>query len=135
MAEQKTKPTTASVDDYIDKIDEETVRDDCRSLIRMMQKATGSPPVMWGPNIIGFGRYQYKYASGHQGEAPVAGFSPRKTALTVYARPVASLMKTLGKHKSAKVCIYFKRVSDIDLTVLEKIVKASVEGIRKRYPD
>jgi hypothetical protein len=134
MAEQKTKPTSVSVEGYIDKLADESVRDDCRALIKVMQKVTGSPAVMWGAGIIGFGKYHYKYASGHEGEAPLAGFAPRKTNITVYAYPTAELMKKLGKHKSAKVCIYFKRLSDIDIAVLEKVVKASVQEVRKRFP-
>ena len=135
MAEQKTKPTNVSVDDYIDKIENESVRDDCRALIKMMKKITGEPPVMWGPSIIGFGKYSYKYASGHEGYSAVAGFSPRKPNFTVYAYPIeGSLIKKLGKAKSAKSCIYFKSLSDIDVTVLEKIVTASVRDVRKRYP-
>jgi len=135
MAEQKTKPTNVSVDDFIDKIDSETVRDDCRTLVKMMQKVTGAPPVMWGAGIIGFDKYHYKYASGHEGESALAGFAPRKTNITVYAYNQAkSLLKKLGKHKAKGVCIHFKKVSDIDLDVLEKIVKASVQDTRKRYP-
>jgi hypothetical protein len=134
MAEQKTKPTKNSVDDYIDKIADESMRDDCHALIRMMQKVTGSPPVMWGSSIIGFGKYHYKYSSGHEGEACLAGFAPRKTNITIYAYPIGSLMESLGKYKSSKGCIYIKRLSDIDIQVLEKVVKASVQELRKRYP-
>jgi hypothetical protein len=134
MAELKTKPTNVSVDDYVDKIDDETVRDDCRALIKMMQKITGAPPVMWGPSIIGFGKYHYKYPSGHEGEMAIAGFSPRKTNITVYAFPIKDLMAKLGKHKSSKGCIYFKRLSDIDTAVLEKIIKTNVQEMRKRFP-
>lgn len=137
MAEQKTKPTSVSVEDYIDKIDDESVRDDCRALIKMMQKITGAPPVMWGPGIIGFAKYHYKYPSGHEGEAPLAAFAPRKANITVYVFPVSpvrDLMKNLGKHKSSKGCIYIKKLSDIDTGVLEKIVKTSFQEARKRYP-
>jgi hypothetical protein len=135
MAEQKTKPTKTSVESYIDKIDDESVRDDSRELIKMMQKLTGEPPVMWGTSIIGFGKYHYKYASGHEGEACLAGFAPRKTNLTVYAYPVVpELMQKLGKYKGSKGCIYIKKLSDIDMQVLEKVVKASIQYIYKKFP-
>lgn len=135
MAELKTKATASSVDAFIDKLADESVRDDCRLLIRMMQKITDSPPVMWGPGIVGFGKYHYKYASGHEGDMCITGFSPRKQALTIYAYPRAeNLMKKLGKHKASKACIYVKKLDDIDMKVLEKIVEASVKQARKTYP-
>lgn len=137
MAELKTKPTAVSVEAFIDKIDDETLRDDCRALIKMMQKITNAPPVMWGPSIIGFGKYHYKYASGHEGDMPVAGFSPRKTNITVYAYATYTkdaLLKKLGKHKSSKACIYFKRLADIDMSILEKIVRDNVQEVRAKYP-
>ena len=139
MAEQKTKPTKVSVADFIDKADSEQVRDDCRALVKMMRKITGSPPKMWGPSIIGFGQYHYKYESGHEGDACIAGFSPRKGNLTVYISPEfpkrEGLLKKLGKHKSSKSCVYIKKLEDVDMDVLEKLVKESVDCVRKKYPD
>ena len=139
MAETKTKPTKVPVSDFIDKVDSEQVRNDCRTLIKMMKKITGSPPKMWGPSIVGFGKYHYKYASGHEGDAPLAGFSPRKGNLTVYMATDfpnrESLLKKLGKCKTSKVCIYVKKLEDIDMVVLEKIVKASLDVTKKTYPD
>jgi hypothetical protein len=138
MAEQKTKPTEASVADFIDKAGSEQVRDDCRTLIKMMKKVTGNPAKMWGPSIIGFGKYHYKYESGHEGDAPLAGFSPRKGNLTVYMGDFPgreSLLKKLGKAKTSKACIYVKKLEDIDMDVLEKIVKGSFDHTRKLYPD
>lgn len=135
MAELKTKATASSVDAFIDKVPDESRRDDCRVLIRMMRKITNAPPVMWGPSIIGFGKYHYKYASGHEGEMCIAGFSPRKTDLTIYAIQPADLMKKLGKHEASKACIYVKKLDDIDLKVLEKILVASVKQVRKMYPE
>src|SRR5690349_19745056 len=136
MADQKTKPTTLSPDDFIDKLPSESVRDDCRVLVKMMQKVTGEPAVMWGPSIIGFGKYRYKYASGHEGYSAVAGFSPRKTDLTVYCYPKdQALLKKLGKHKASKACLYIKRLSDVDLKVLEKLVSLAVKDVRAKYPD
>jgi hypothetical protein len=134
MAAQKTKPTSVSVEAFIDKIDKESTRDDCRTLIRLMQKITGFPPVMWGPSIIGFGRYHYKYASGHEGEMCLTGFSPRKPNLTIYAYPKEPLLKKLGKYKSSKACIYVKRLADIDMAVLEQLISANVKDIKAKYP-
>jgi hypothetical protein len=131
----KTKPTPVSVDTYIAKLTSEEVRDDCRALIKMMSKIAGAPPVMWGPSIVGFGSYHYKYPSGHEGDMAVTGFAVRKPNIVVYAYPKESLLKKLGKHKASKgACIYFKRLSDVDVKVLEAIVKASVDEVRKKYP-
>ena len=135
MAELKTKATAVSVDTFIDKQASESIRDDCRALIKMMQKITGEPPVMWGPGIVGFGRYRYKYDSGHEGEMCIAGFSPRKQNLTIYAYQRPELLKKLGKHKSSKACIYVKKLADIDMKILEKIVDSNVKEVRKKYPD
>ena len=136
MAEQKTKPTEVSVTDFIDKVDSEQVRDECRALVKMMKKVTGSPPKMWGPSIIGFGKYHYKYESGHEGDACIAGFSPRKGNLTVYIMPEfpkrESLLKKLGKHKSSKSCVYIKKLEDVEMDILEKLVKESVDCVRKK---
>ena len=139
MAEAKTKQTEASVPDFIDKQDSGQVRDDCRTLVKMMKKITGKPAKMWGPAIVGFGKYHYKYDSGHEGDSCIAAFSPRKGNLTVYIMDEfpnrESLLKKLGKHKSSKVCLYIKKLEDIDLDVLEKIVKASMDAVKKKYPD
>ena len=138
MAETKTKPTEIPVGDFIGKVDSEQVRDDCRTLIKMMKKITGSAPKMWGPSIVGFGKYHYKYATGHEGDAPLAGFSPRKGNLTIYMATEfpnrESLLKKLGKAKTSKACIYVKKLEDIDMDVLEKIVKASMDVTKKAYP-
>src|SRR5687768_14591769 len=108
MAEQKTKPTELSVEHFLDKVADEKVRDDCYTLIKLMSKATGSPPKMWGPSIIGFGSYHYKYDSGHEGDACLTGFSPRKQNITLYVMPGfnqhADLLNNLGKYKAGKGC-------------------------------
>jgi len=107
----------------------------------MMEKITGEKPKMWGPSIIGFGKYEYRYESGHGGEMCVAGFSPRKAAITIYIlmgfEKTPELLKKLGKHKVSKACLYIKRLSDIDLKVLEELVKMSVKEIKsyKVYPN
>ncbi len=130
MAELKTKATKASVSGFIDKIADETRRNDCRKVIALMTEATGAKPEMWGPSIVGFGRYHYKYDSGREGEWMVTGFSPRKNDLTLYILPgiheFPDLLERLGKHKTGKSCLYLRKLDDIDLTVLKKIVKQSV---------
>lgn len=138
MAEAKTKPTEQSVESFIDKIPEEQVRDDCKVLVKMMKKITGLSPKMWGPSIIGFGKYHYKYDSGHEGDSCIAAFSPRKQNLTVYLMEGFTenedLLKKLGKHKTSKVCLYIKKLADVDLTILEKLIKLSVDYVTKKYP-
>ena len=138
MAEQKTKPTAESVTDFINKQEDEQVRDDCRELIKMMKKITGEKPTMWGPGIVGFGSYHYKYASGHEGDSCIAAFAPRKGKLTVYGMPEVladkKLMTKLGKAQTSKACIYFKKLEDINTSVLEHIIKKSVELCNKMYP-
>jgi hypothetical protein len=103
-----------------------------------MKKVTGSAPVMWGPTIIGFGKYHYKYESGHEGYACLTGFSPRKPNITLYVMPGAvdsnPLLEKLGKHKAGKGCLYIKKLADVDLKVLEKLVKQSVDFLKKKYP-
>jgi hypothetical protein len=138
MAEPVHKPLDMSVDDFIDAIDNETKRDDSRALIRMMSKVTGAKPRMWGGNIIGFGSYHYKYDSGHEGDACLIGFSPRKAALSIYLVPGFAknedLLERLGKHKTAVACLYIKKLDDIDTNVLEELVVRSVEYTRENYP-
>lgn len=136
MAEQKTKPTEQSVEGFLDKVADEQMRDDSAVLIKMMKRVTGSPAKMWGPSIIGFGQYHYKYESGHEGYMCLTGFSPRKGNLVVYAMPASAKQLTrLGKHKATKGCLYIKRLSDVDVAVLEEIVQNSVDSTRKKYPD
>jgi hypothetical protein len=138
MAEAKTKATKESVDDFIKKVEGEQTREDCRELVRIMKKVTGYPATMWGPGIIGFGTYHYKYDSGHEGDACLAGFAPRKGKISLYVMAGANnhtdLLGKLGKHKAAKGCIYIKKLEDIDTAVLEKLVKNSVDYLKKMYP-
>ncbi|MBC7827197.1 MAG: DUF1801 domain-containing protein [Chitinophagaceae bacterium] len=138
MAEQKTKPTEQSVESFLDKITDETVRDDCSVLIRLMKKITGTPPKMWGPSIVGFGKYHYKYDSGHEGDSCITGFSPRKQNITLYLMgglaDHTDLLKKLGKHKTGKGCLYLKKLDDVDMDILEKLIKQSVEFMKKKYP-
>jgi len=131
VAEQKTKPTDASVEKYFENIPDETRREDCRQVARIMEEITGEKPVMWGPSIVGFGTQHYKYASGHEGDWPIAAFSPRKKDLTIYLLPGPSqfpeLMAKLGKHSTGKSCLYIKRLSDVHVPTLKKLIRASVK--------
>lgn len=139
MAKNKTTETETSVIDFINTfVDDETKRNDSFQLIKIMQSVTGFEPKMWGPSIIGFGSYHYKYASGHEGDAPLAGFSPRKAAISlyVYLSPEnrEDLLSKLGKHRAAKGCIYIKKISDINVEILNEMTSASVEYLLKLYP-
>jgi len=135
MAELKTKLNNASVDNFIKKLKDERVKADCRTIIRLMKKATKAEPKMWGTSIIGFGSYHYKYASGHEGDWMQVGFSPRKQNLTLYLMHgfdrYADLLKKLGKHTTGKSCLYIKKLDDVDLKVLDQIVTNSVKEFRK----
>jgi hypothetical protein len=137
MAENKTKPTGASVDDYIASRASEQQYDDCQKLMTLLKKVTRQSPKMWGPSIVGYGRYRYTYESGRTGEAPVAGFAIRGRELVVYllaeGETQRSLLSKLGKHRMTKVCLYFKRLSDLDYSVLEKLVTNSVADVKRRY--
>ncbi len=137
MADQKTKPTRVSVESFLAGVDP-AKQADCAILIAMMRRVTGEAPKMWGPSIVGFGRYHYKYDSGHEGDSCLCGFSPRKAAFSIYATcdlgTVAAELARLGKHKAGVGCLYVKRLSDIDLAVLERIVAKGVRTLRERYP-
>lgn len=132
----KTVETSASVTAFIDAVPDGTKRDDARRLITIMKNLTGFEPKMWGPSIIGFGSYHYKYATGREGDAPLTGFSPRKNELSIYLNAEFSgkedLLQQLGKHKSGKGCLYIKKLQDIDEKVLEKLIKQSVSSIKMR---
>jgi len=138
MAEQKTKPTEQSVEDFLKQVTDEQVRKDCVALVKLMKKATGSAPKMWGPSIVGFGSYHYKYESGHEGDTCLTGFSPRKQNITLYVMPgftqYPDLLEKLGKHKAGKGCLYIKKLTDIDTGVLEELVRKSVDFLKKKYP-
>ena len=138
MAELKTKQTGASVEEYLDTIEDPRRRADCAAISALMKKITKCEPRMWGPSMVGFGRYHYRYETGHEGDAFLAGFSSRKPEIVVYIaegfESRGKLLQELGKHRTGKVCVYFKRLSDIDVVVLEKLVKASVAEVHKRYP-
>lgn len=133
MAENKTKPTNQSVAEFLNKIPDAERREDCRAIAKLMEEITGSKPKMWGPAIVGFGSYHYKYESGREGDWLVTGFSPRKQDLTLYImmgfEKHADLLKQLGKHRTAKSCLYIKRLSDVHVPTLRKLIKASVKDL------
>jgi len=138
MAEPKTRPTRVSVASFLERLSDERTRADCDTLVALMEKATGENAVMWGPSIIGFGTYRLAYADGSEADWPIAGFSPRKKELTLYIAGgfdrYAGLMKKLGKYRTGKVCLYIKRLEDVDMRVLRELVAASVRYMREKYP-
>jgi hypothetical protein len=137
MAELKTKETGASVDDFLNRIADETRRKDCFTVLQIMKAATRAEPRMWGASIVGFGTYHYKYASGREGDWPIIGFSPRKQDLTLYIGSgfsrYAELVAKLGKCKTAKSCLYIKRLADVDQNVLSELVTASVKHMKQTH--
>lgn len=137
MAETKTKPTKVSVTAYINAIEDPERRKDCKTLAALMTKVTKAKPTMWGPSIIGFGSYHYKYDSGHEGDSCLAGFASRSPALAVYLMgdfpEREALFEKLGKYKMAKACLYIRRLSDVDLAVLEKLIAGSIKAMTARY--
>jgi hypothetical protein len=138
MADLKTVPNDQSVQAFLNQVEDDTRRQDCLALLRLMQEVTGQPPVMWGDSIIGFGRYQYHYASGRSGEWFWVGFSPRKQALTLYISAgfdhFPSLMERLGKYTTGKSCLYVKKLADIHLDTLRELIKQSTEHMIKTNP-
>ena len=139
MAENKTKATQLSVTAFIGTLPDPAKRADAKELIKLMQSATGEKPKMWGPSIIGFGSYHYKYESGREGDMPVVGFSPRKPATVLYGMRASgeadALLAKLGKHTTGKGCLYIKKLADVDRKVLEKLVTGSVAATRARQGD
>ncbi|QSX08463.1 DUF1801 domain-containing protein [Alkalibacter rhizosphaerae] len=139
MAEQKTKETDASVEDFIDSVENPKKREDATRLVKIFSEATGYPPKMWGPSIIGFGSYHYKYESGHEGDAPLVGFSPRKSKISLYFATGddsrETLLKDLGKHTTGKACVYINKLADIDVNVLKEMILQSVDFLKARYPE
>ena len=139
MAENKTQATGADVTAFIDGVADETQRADAHEIAAMMARLSGAPPKMWGPSIIGFGSYHYKYDSGREGDSLRVGFSPRKGQTVLYlidgyAGKEAQLAR-LGKHKLGKSCLYIKRLSDVDMVVLEEMVAETLGYMAKTYPD
>lgn len=139
MAELKTQPTKIAPADYIAAVEHKTRREDAQTLLELMQRITGWDAVMWGPSIIGFGEYHYKYDSGHEGNSMRTGFSPRKANLVLYIMPgytdYSEILARLGKHKMGKSCLYINKLADIDLDVLEELIRAGLADMDKKYPE
>jgi len=137
MAENKTKPTGASVKEYLAARGSDQQRADCRELMALLEKVTQQSPKMWGPSIVGYGSYRYTYESGRTGEAPLAGFAIRGRELVVYLMTEGSqqkaLLSKLGKHRVGKSCLYFRQLADLDTAVLEQLVAGSVADMIRRY--
>ena len=138
MAKNKTTQTEKSVTAFIKAVPNETKRNDSFRIIELMQSLTGYEPRMWGPTIVGFGSYHYKYESGREGDMPLTGFSPRANAITFYFctdfDKREELLQKLGKHTTGAGCVYIKKLEDVDIAVLKKIIVASVKQIKKMYP-
>lgn len=134
MPENKTKPTTLSVTAYLDGLNDPIRRSDAKELVQLMQQVSGEKPKLWGPSIVGFGTYHYRYTSGREGDVPLIGFSPRKAALVLYSMlghsQATALLTKLGKHTTGKGCLYIKKLADVDRTVLETLIKNAVAHYR-----
>ena len=137
MADNKTRPTRASVTAFMAAIEDRKMRADAKQVAAMMRRATGKRARMWGPSIVGYGSYHYRYASGREGDYMITGFSPRRQALTIYIMPgfdrFQGLMSKLGKFTTGKSCLYIKRLADVDETVLERLIDESVKYMRAHY--
>lgn len=132
----KTTETTINVSNFVKTIEDKQRQDDCFAIIEIMKKASGFEPKMWGPAIIGFGSYHYKYESGREGDAPLVGFSPRKSEFALYIANFdgkEELLKKFGKHKTAKACVYIKKVADIDVEILKKMTTGSIKHFQAKY--
>lgn len=137
MVEAKTKPTNANVESYLTSRASADQGADCRALMALLNKITGHDPKMWGPSIVGYGSYQYTYESGHSGTACQVGFAIRGREIVIYLAPywdgAQALLERLGQHKMGKGCLYFKRLADLDGTVLEQLICGSLAELRRRY--
>ncbi len=137
MAENKTQATDASVESYLSAIEDESRRKDCEALAKLMAKATKQKAKMWGTSIVGFGSYHYKYESGREGDSCLTGFASRKGDISIYLMAGfpgrEALFAKLGKYKMAKACLYVRKLSDIDLKVLEQLVAGSVAERKRRH--
>jgi hypothetical protein len=140
MADQKTKPTEQNAKDFIESfVENEKKKEDSLKFLKLFEETTNQQPVIWGESIIGFGKYNYTYASGHSGYAPIVGFSPRKTAFSLYVyTPCAGndeLLKDLGKFKMGKACIYVKKIEDIDTAILKRLIQTTRKYILEKYEE
>ena len=137
--ELKTKQTEVSVESFLDAVPDAQRREDAKKVCAMMERISGYPPKMWGPSIVGFGRYHYRYDSGHEGEMARIGFSPRARELVLYLVDDSprhqALLDKLGKYRTGKCCLYVKRLSDVDASVLEDLVAEGLDHTREKYPE
>ena len=137
MPENKTKPNKASVAEFMNAVEDKTKRDDTKAIVRMMREITRKRATMWGDSLIGFGKYAYKYRSGHSGEFPLVAVSPRKRNISVYIMPgfgdYDTLMSKLGKHKTGKSCLYINKLDDVDNDVLYKLIENTVAYMKEKY--
>ncbi|APR54896.1 DUF1801 domain-containing protein [Sphingomonas koreensis] len=138
MAEIKTKPTQVTVDDFIAAVENPVRREEAKAVCAMMGRVTGAPPVMWGPSIIGFGSYRYRYDSGHEGTMCRLGFSPRRAQLVLYILTEdpgqGEQLARLGKHKTGKSCLYINKLADVDMSVLEEMTRGALAHMNAKYP-
>ncbi|WP_340016753.1 DUF1801 domain-containing protein [Paenibacillus sp. FSL K6-1318] len=139
MYKLKTTITDQSVIEFIEQVENPKKREDAYQLLDIFTETTGYDAKMWGPSIIGFGAYHYKYESGHEGDAPLVGFSPRKAKISLYFATGDSeredLLKDFGKHTTGKACVYINKIADIDVDVLKALVVQSVRFLKETYPD
>ncbi|GLC88878.1 DUF1801 domain-containing protein [Lysinibacillus piscis] len=139
MYELKTKETDHSVIEFIESVDSPKKREDAYRLVDIFTEVTGYEAKMWGPSIIGFGKYHYQYQTGHEGDAPLAGFSPRKAKISLYFAPEdperESTLSRLGKHTTGKSCVYVNKLADIDVDVLKQLIIQSIAVVQKMYPN
>ncbi|ATP40620.1 hypothetical protein CSE16_11480 [Solibacillus sp. R5-41] len=139
MYEPKTKETDESVVEFIEKVESPKKRDDAYRLLQLFTEATGHEAKMWGPSIIGFGAYHYVYKTGHEGDAPLVGFSPRKAKISLYFAPGDTareeLLAKFGKHTTGKACVYINKVDDIDIDVLKELILQSILFLQSQYPE
>ncbi|MGB6407471.1 MAG: DUF1801 domain-containing protein [Planococcus donghaensis] len=139
MYEPKTKETDKDVIEFIESVESAKKRQDAYKLLELFEQTSGYPPKMWGPSIIGFGSYHYVYKTGHEGDAPLVGFSPRKAKISLYFatgdESRGPLLGKLGKHTSGKSCVYINKTEDIDLDVLQQLISQSIEFLQNLYPE
>jgi len=137
LAELKTKPNKAGVKKFLNSVKDERKRNDCFKVLELMKIITKEEPVMWGPSIVGFGSYHYKYESGREGDFFLTGFSPRKQSLTLYImagfKRYSEIMKKLGKHKTGSSCLYINKLEDIDMKILKELITESIKYMKKKY--
>lgn len=137
MAKNKTAPTKVSVEEFLQNVEHPRRKEDAYTLLKLYEEELGEEAVMWGPSIVGFGSYHYKYESGREGDMCAAGFSPRKSSLSIYITAgfdgYQDLLSILGKHKASKGCLYINKLQDVDMDVLRKIIRKSYDDIKNRY--